>query len=153
MKWIYEHIPIMGIFNHVSIWAFQHDVPVYSPKDIKRKLCQIALLFKLYFKCRLSILLPNSSMFQSIQAPSYLWSKSVTKQKLLVCLSSSYQSCTVYISAQCTLYTTVHHSVHCTLQYSTVYAVHYSTAQFTLYTTVQHSVNCTLQHSTVYTVH
>ena len=36
--------------NFVSIWSFQHYMPVYSPKDIKRKFCLYFILFILNYK-------------------------------------------------------------------------------------------------------
>ena len=40
--WLNEYMSIYPYWialNYVSIWAFQHFVPVYSPKNIKRKFC------------------------------------------------------------------------------------------------------------------
>ena len=37
--------PYWIVLNYVRLWAFKHDMPVYSPKDIKTKFCQKVLLW------------------------------------------------------------------------------------------------------------
>ena len=49
--------------NYVNIWAFQHDMPVCSPKDIKRKFCwRLFCTFNVQNNCQVSRPLGSSGI-------------------------------------------------------------------------------------------